>query len=251
VAEIQEIKEELEMRQKAVMKMWIVFLIALIFLWCTATTVGAATDYTFWSISFRASDVDFNNANIPLQLGVSIHSLDGKDGADFPYITPDPGQATVVSYESLWLDQPPYYRRNIREPRRVPGDWMLLLCLTPEYSYDTVRLAWWSPSSLYTPSFGYDGLAHDLRFTVISDPTGTYQPGHQWIWQRGGIGTSTDPVGFADFNNAQVLKMADADAATQGVKIHVACFPEPTTLSALAMGIAAIAGFSRRPRIKR
>lgn len=212
-------------------------------------SVAMAGTETNWMVLMRASDPEYTFAALQCGVGTNSTKTDGRDVGDNKYTANTGNQAQAAVHRTDWGEDPALYVMDIRAPITDEQKiWDIRVWAARNYTRSQIRFAWWSISTytpiLVTPDWEY-------KIVVVDDPTGTFAAGTTWNFTPGATGTSTDPVGYVDFNVNSAIKMADADAVDNGIKLRFIAgpaVPEPSSMVALASGLFGLAGVAIRRR---
>jgi hypothetical protein len=214
----------------------------------TVAAVAMASE-TDWIILMRASTTAYTGYGQNLQLGCAPGSIDGK-GAEDVKGTFGATTAGVASYQPTFSDLPPLYTTD--KVSAITGDnkytWDLRLWANTSYGGNNLRLAVWTVSTKALPTT-FAGKPYVYTLEVYDDPTGL-NTGFKKTWDAGiANGAATTPAFYLDWANPGT-KMDAASAIDGGIKLRLTVqpVPEPSSMLALASGLAGMVGFGIRRR---
>ncbi len=206
-----------------------------------------------WTIQLCTDNGNNGQLQGPLNTwGVDPACVDGKDNYDVVLGATTNAQAkmAVPHPEFPSPPTPPYYKNDRRAPFTSETKvWNFIIWLGTNYTQSALRLKWGipNPANALDPNLVY-------KLVMINDPTGTYEPGVIYTFPQGAAGptySNGSGLGYIMWTqNLGVLKMADADAINNGIKMALVVepIPEPSSLLALTSGLAGLAGFAIRRR---
>jgi len=243
-----------------------------------ATASFAAWDN--WIFQMKACDTNFSSAAPNATFGSIPGGTDGyKSGEDVALGTVTGAIAKLAIYQPSWpitTVQNYLYKTDKRGNDYSDGNpkvWNdIVVWASNTYSADKIRVSYAIPTAVPVdmgtdpdgagPLPGTVGL-NSFKITVINDPTGTYEAGTVLLdWEYGSglksggsMAAGSAGLGYFDFGGvtgtpgvSAVKFLDDADAQTGGIRLRLEVVPEPSSLLALASGLAGLAGLALKRR---
>jgi len=206
-----------------------------------------------WALSLQAGTSTGTNSGLQTRFGEKVGATVGYDtGIDAIYGSPSTSGAAFAYYNPLYAkDTNNVYKAEYRPTggaadvqwASAEGDLMCLWLGAAFPAGKDVVLKGWTDSGVIPAD------AVRVYLEIISDPTGKYAAGTQFDFTPGASIPSASKVVAFSWDSTQVNGLRNK-WTTSGVtmKLCVKHVPEPSSLLALASGLAGLAGFAWRRR---